>query len=95
MIDAIIQSSTLVRMFNHNASGNITTDTRGAITYNYRYNNRARIDRLTVGRVQQPPRPDQYFLLESGLHYNWHRHYDPTIGRYLQTDPMRRRSNRC
>jgi RHS repeat-associated protein len=32
--------------------------------------------------------PGQYFLLESGLHYNWHRHYDPTLGRYTQPDPM-------
>jgi len=31
--------------------------------------------------------PGQYFLVESGLHYNWHRHYDPTIGRYTQPDP--------
>jgi RHS repeat-associated protein len=32
--------------------------------------------------------PGQYFLIEAGLHYNWHRHYDPTLGRYLQTDPL-------
>jgi RHS repeat-associated protein len=32
--------------------------------------------------------PGQYYLLESGLHYNWHRHYDPTLGRYLQADPL-------
>jgi RHS repeat-associated protein len=32
--------------------------------------------------------PGQYYLLEDGLHYNWHRHYDPTIGRYLQADPL-------
>jgi RHS repeat-associated protein len=32
--------------------------------------------------------PGQYFLVESGLHYNWHRHYDPTTGRYIQADPL-------
>ncbi len=24
----------------------------------------------------------------SGLHCNWHRHYDPTLGRYTQPDPL-------
>jgi RHS repeat-associated protein len=32
--------------------------------------------------------PGQYFLIESGLHYNWHRHYDPSLGRYTQPDPL-------
>jgi RHS repeat-associated protein len=32
--------------------------------------------------------PGQYFLIESGVHYNWHRHYDPTLGRYTQPDPL-------
>ena len=32
--------------------------------------------------------PGQWFQLESGLHQNWWRHYDPTTGRYTQTDPM-------
>ncbi|WP_425117301.1 RHS repeat-associated core domain-containing protein [Agrobacterium pusense] len=44
-------------------------------------------------RSLDPPRstnafPGQWFQLESGLHYNWHRHYDPTTGRYLQADPL-------
>jgi RHS repeat-associated protein len=31
--------------------------------------------------------PGQYFLIEQGLAYNWHRFYDPTTGRYTQPDP--------
>ncbi len=32
--------------------------------------------------------PGQWFQLESGLSYNWHRHYDATIGRYTTADPL-------
>jgi RHS repeat-associated protein len=32
--------------------------------------------------------PGQWFQLETGLHYNWHRQYDPSIGRYTQADPL-------
>ena len=32
--------------------------------------------------------PGQWFQLEAGLNYNWHRHYDPTTGRYTQPDPL-------
>ncbi|MEZ4442669.1 MAG: RHS repeat-associated core domain-containing protein [Polyangiaceae bacterium] len=30
----------------------------------------------------------QYRDEETGLHYNWHRYYDPTLGRYISPDPI-------
>ncbi|MGA0602432.1 RHS repeat domain-containing protein [Caulobacter sp. KR2-114] len=33
--------------------------------------------------------PGQWLQLETnGLHQNWHRDYDPSIGRYVQADPL-------
>ncbi|GAA3048553.1 hypothetical protein GCM10020000_31110 [Streptomyces olivoverticillatus] len=32
--------------------------------------------------------PGQYFDPETGLHYNFHRHYDPETGRYTSPDPL-------
>lgn len=30
----------------------------------------------------------QYYDKETGLHYNWHRYYDPSMGQYIQADPL-------
>jgi len=32
--------------------------------------------------------PGQYSDSESGLYYNWYRHYDPTFSRYVTSDPI-------
>jgi RHS repeat-associated protein len=32
--------------------------------------------------------PGQYYDAETGLHYNYHRYFDPSTGRYLTPDPL-------
>jgi RHS repeat-associated protein len=32
--------------------------------------------------------PGQYYDAETGLNYNYHRDYDPTTGRYVESDPI-------
>jgi len=32
--------------------------------------------------------PGQYYDAETGLHYNYFRYYDPSIGRYITSDPI-------
>jgi RHS repeat-associated protein len=43
---------------------------------------------LTGTEVNDARFPGQWFQLEAGLAYNWHRHYDPSLGRYTQPDPL-------
>ena len=32
--------------------------------------------------------PGQYYDMETGLHYNYFRYYDPSTGRYITSDPV-------
>jgi RHS repeat-associated protein len=44
---------------------------------------------VTVETVENNLRfAGQYYDSETGLHYNYHRYYDPSLGRYLRADPV-------
>ncbi|MBT8348886.1 MAG: RHS repeat-associated core domain-containing protein, partial [Sulfurovum sp.] len=44
---------------------------------------------VTVSTVENNLRfAGQYYDSETGLHYNYHRYYDPSLGRYLRADPI-------
>ncbi|HSC88304.1 MAG TPA: RHS repeat-associated core domain-containing protein, partial [Polyangiaceae bacterium] len=54
------------------------------------------LERSAYGRARQPSGattplrfPGQFEDEETGLHYNYHRYYDPDLGRYLTPDPVR------
>jgi RHS repeat-associated protein len=43
----------------------------------------------SLGTFTYNPRfPGQYFDIETGLHYNYYRDYDPQTGRYIESDPI-------
>uniref|UniRef100_UPI003736AFE2 RHS repeat-associated core domain-containing protein n=1 Tax=Pseudomonas anguilliseptica TaxID=53406 RepID=UPI003736AFE2 len=45
---------------------------------------------VALNLIDNPLRfPGQYFDAETGLHYNYFRDYDPSLGRYIQADPLR------
>jgi RHS repeat-associated protein len=44
---------------------------------------------ILIEAVENPLRyPGQYYDKETGLHYNYFRHYDSGVGRYMEPDPL-------
>jgi RHS repeat-associated protein len=64
------------------------TDGAQAVVWDTVYKPFGEVHSITGSATLNLRFPGQYFLIESGLHYNWHRHYDPTLGRYTRPDPM-------
>ncbi|WP_434602519.1 RHS domain-containing protein [Pseudomonas sp. Z4-7] len=69
------------------------TSHQGEIVWAARYTGYGKLTKLAHGagkRLTQPLRfQGQYHDLESGLHYNRHRYYNPDTGRYLTADPSK------
>jgi RHS repeat-associated protein len=70
------------------------TDTSGAVVWQWDNsdpfgNNAANENPGGAGRFNFPLRfPGQYFDKETNTHYNINRDYDPSIGRYIESDPI-------
>ena len=63
-------------------------DENGAVVWSADYRPFGGVD-ITVSDVENHFRfAGQYYDHESELHYNYHRYYDPKIGRYLRADPI-------
>ena len=66
----------------------VVTDSQQQVAWEGEYDPFGRVNE-TVSVVEQNIRfPGQYFDEESGLHYNYYRTYDPTVGRYVESDPI-------
>jgi RHS repeat-associated protein len=64
------------------------TDQAAAVVWAADYLPFGEVD-VTVGTVENNLRfAGQYYDGETGLHYNYHRYYDPKLGRYLRADPI-------
>ena len=65
------------------------TAVNGAVVWSAMYSSFGQAQVLPSSTVENNFRfAGQYYDQETGLHYNYHRFYDPTIGRYLRADPI-------
>jgi RHS repeat-associated protein len=65
------------------------TDANKATVWQADYNPFGAVNSIAGSATNNLRFPGQYFLIEDGLHYNWYRHYDPTVGRYIVVGPLR------
>jgi len=72
----------------HLGTPQVMTDVDGEVVWLADYLPFGEVD-VTVEVVENKFRfAGQYFDEETGLHYNYHRYYDPKAGRYLTPDPI-------
>jgi RHS repeat-associated protein len=64
------------------------TDTAGQVVWDARFRPFGEAHALTGPAANDNRFPGQRLDGDTGFHYNYFRDYDPTIGRYLQSDPI-------
>ena len=73
---------------NHLGTPIILTNDNGQIVWQADYTPFGSVNILTDTVENNLRFPGQYYDQETGLHYNYHRYYDPDTGRYLTPDPI-------
>jgi RHS repeat-associated protein len=72
----------------HLGTPKIVTDDAGEVVWKADYQPFGYVD-IAVNGIENNLRfAGQYYDEETGLHYNYHRYYDPRTGRYLTPDPI-------
>lgn len=72
----------------HLGTPQVVTDANQSVVWQADYQPFGEVD-VTTNLIDQDARfPGQYVDEATGLHYNYFRDYDPTIGRYIQSDPI-------
>jgi RHS repeat-associated protein len=66
----------------------LMTNAAGNVVWEASYKPFGEVASITGSETLDHRFPGQWFQMESGLHYNWHRHYDATTGRYVSPDPI-------
>ncbi|MFZ1745055.1 MAG: RHS repeat-associated core domain-containing protein [Nitrospirales bacterium] len=72
----------------HLGSPQKMTDASKAIVWDAVYTPFGQVHSITGTATNNQRFPGQYFDQETGYHYNYFRDYDPTTGRYVQSDPI-------
>jgi RHS repeat-associated protein len=72
----------------HLGTPQVLSDAQGRIVWNVEFTSFGEVT-LHKNQIENPLRfPGQYFDVETGLHYNYLRYYDPSQGRYIRSDPI-------
>jgi RHS repeat-associated protein len=66
----------------------VVTDAAKSVVWSALYEPFGEVRLLTAAIENNIRFPGQYFDGESGLHYNYFRDYDPSTGRYVESDPI-------
>ncbi len=72
----------------HLGTAHVLTDEAGAIAWKAAYEPFGKAQEMVTTVVNNLRFPGQYYDQETGLHYNYYRTYDPSTGRYLESDPI-------